>query len=60
MEKSIQYQINISKQKNYNTLQKIKNLRLDTEKYFQNIEECKKISLSILQKYDEILKYKIE
>ena len=60
MKKSIQYHINISKQKNYNTLQKIKNLRLDTEKYFQNIEECKKISLSILQIYDDILNYKIE
>lgn len=60
MEKCIQYHINISKKKNYNTLQKIKNLRLDTEKYFENIEECKKISFSILQKYDEILRYKIE
>ena len=60
MEKSIQYYINISKEKNYNTHQKIKNLRLDTEKYFKNIEECKKLSLSIIKKYEEILQYKIE
>ena len=60
MEKSIQYQINIVKEKNYNTLRKIKNLKLDTQKYFKNIKECKKISLSILQIYDDILNYKIE
>ena len=60
MEKSIQYQINIVKEKNYNTLRKIKNLKLDTQKYFKNIKECKKISLSILHIYDDILNYKIE
>jgi len=60
MEKSIQYHIIISKQKNYNTSIKIKNLKLDTQKYFENIKECKKISLSILKKFDDILNYKIE
>ena len=53
-------EIYLSKQKNYNTSIKIKNLKLDTQKYFENIKECKKISLSILQKYKEILAYKIE
>tara|TARA_B100001248_G_C27358558_1_gene445145 strand:- start:748 stop:936 length:189 start_codon:yes stop_codon:yes gene_type:complete len=53
-------EIYLSKQKNYNTFKKIKNLKIDTIKYFENIKEYKKISLLILQKYKEILSYKIE
>ena len=56
----LQQNIYLSKKKNYNTSIKIKNLKLDTQKYFENIKECKKISISILKKYDDILNYKIE
>tara|TARA_B100000131_G_C17758438_1_gene468176 strand:+ start:195 stop:380 length:186 start_codon:yes stop_codon:yes gene_type:complete len=56
LNKEIFYQ----KEKNKQIFQEIQQLKIDYNKYIKDIKECKKLSLSIIKKYEEILQYKIE